>query len=82
VSNRVVAQGPEQGALPTLYAATAPGVEGGEYYGPDGFQELRGRPTRVKVTAEARDPELGRRLWELSEKLTGVAYGLPAATVP
>jgi NAD(P)-dependent dehydrogenase (short-subunit alcohol dehydrogenase family) len=81
VSNRVFAQGAEQGALPTLYAAAAPGVEGGEYYGPDGFQELRGRPTKVEVIAEGRDPEIARRLWETSEELTGVAYGLPAATL-
>jgi NAD(P)-dependent dehydrogenase (short-subunit alcohol dehydrogenase family) len=80
VSNRVFAQGAEQGALPTLYAATAPGVEGGEYYGPDGFQELRGRPTKVRVIAEGRDVEVGRRLWEASEELTGVSYGLPVAT--
>ena len=80
VSNRLVAQNAEQGALPTLYAATAPDVEGGEYYGPDGFQELRGRhPTRVPVIAEGRDPDVGRRLWDLSEELTGVRYGLPAA---
>jgi NAD(P)-dependent dehydrogenase (short-subunit alcohol dehydrogenase family) len=77
VSNRVVAQGAEQGALPTLYAATAPGVEGGEYYGPDGFNEMRGRPTNVRVIAEGRDPEVGRRLWKLSEEMTGVEYGLP-----
>src|SRR4051812_9895171 len=80
VSNRVFAQGAEQGALPTLYAATAPGVEGGDYYGPDGFQELRGRPTKVRVIAEGRDAETGRRLWEVSEELTGISYGLPAAT--
>ena len=74
VGNRVFAQNAEQGALPTLYAATAPDVEGGEYYGPDGFQELRGRPTKVKVIAEGRDPAVGRRLWEISEELTGLAY--------
>ena len=79
VGNRVFAQNAEQGALPTLYAATAPDVQGGEYYGPDGFQELRGRPTKVKVIAEGRDPAVGRRLWEVSEDLTGVEYGLPAA---
>jgi NAD(P)-dependent dehydrogenase (short-subunit alcohol dehydrogenase family) len=77
VSNRVFAQSAEQGALPTLYAATAPDVVGGEYYGPDGFQELRGRhPTRVPVIAEGRDADVGRRLWEVSEELTGVRYGL------
>jgi len=81
VSNRVVAQDAEHGALPTLYAATAAGVDGGEYYGPDGFQELRGRPTKVNVIAEGRDAETGRRLWEASQELTDVTYGLPAATV-
>ena len=79
VGNRLFAQNAEQGALPTLYAATAPDVQGGDYYGPDGFQELRGRPTKVKVIAEARDPAVGRRLWEISEELTGVEYGLPSA---
>ena len=77
VSNRLVAQSAERGALPILYAATAPGVEGGEFYGPDGFNEMRGDPTTVKPTSEARDPEVGRRLWELSEELTGVSYPLP-----
>jgi len=77
LGNRVLAQSADQGALPTLYAATAPDVEGGEYYGPDGFQEMRGRPTRVEVIPEGRDPHLGQRLWEVSEELTGVTYGLP-----
>jgi NAD(P)-dependent dehydrogenase (short-subunit alcohol dehydrogenase family) len=81
VGNQVFAQNAEQGALPTLYAATAPDVQGGDYYGPDGFQELRGRPTKVKVIAEGRDPAVGRRLWEVSEELTGVEYGLPRAGV-
>jgi NAD(P)-dependent dehydrogenase (short-subunit alcohol dehydrogenase family) len=76
VSNRVLAQSAEQGALPTIYAATAPDVEGGDYYGPDGFREMRGRPTKVKVIAEGRDPEVARRLWEASEELTGVRYEL------
>ncbi len=82
VGNRVFAQDAEHGALPTLYAATAADVEGGEYYGPDGFQEMRGRPTKVEVIAEGRDPAVGQRLWELSEELTGVAYGLRGAPAP
>ncbi len=77
VGNRVFAQNAAQGALPTLYAATAPDVKGGDYYGPDGFQELRGRPAKVNVIAEGRDPAVGRRLWEVSEELTGVEYPLP-----
>jgi NAD(P)-dependent dehydrogenase (short-subunit alcohol dehydrogenase family) len=77
VSNRLVAQSAEKGALPTLYAATAPGVEGGDYYGPDGFREMRGNhPTHVDVIPEGRDLEVGRRLWEVSEELTGVRYPL------
>jgi hypothetical protein len=76
----VVAQGAEQGALPTLYAATAPDVESGEYFGPDGFQELRGRPTKVSVIAEGSDPAVGQKLWEVSEELTGVRYELSAVS--
>jgi len=78
VGNRVFAQSAERGALPQLYAAAAPGVEGGEFYGPDGTRELRGAPTRVRPVERARDPELGRRLWQVSEQLTGVRYPLPA----
>jgi NAD(P)-dependent dehydrogenase (short-subunit alcohol dehydrogenase family)/ketosteroid isomerase-like protein len=81
VGNRVLAQNAEQGALPTLYAATAADVESGKYYGPDGFQEMRGRPTEVKVIAEGRDPDVGRTLWEVSEELTGVEYGLSSTVV-
>lgn len=75
VGNRVLAQSAEQGAVPTLYAATAPEVEGGEYFGPSGLGEVRGRhPKRVRVKAEGRDAENGRRLWTVSEELTGVTY--------
>lgn len=76
VGNRVIAQGADKGALPTLYAATAPDVEGGDYYGPDGFMEMRGSPTHVDVIDEAKDPGVARRLWEASEELTGVRYAL------
>ena len=79
VGNRILAQSADAGALPTLYAATAPNVDGGQYYGPDGFNEMRGSPKPVGVIREGRDPEVGRRLWELSEELTGVEYKLPAA---
>ncbi len=75
VANRVFAQSAERGALPQLYAATAPGVEGGDYYGPDGRGELRGFPRKVKAIPDAYDPAIGARLWETSEELTGVRYG-------
>lgn len=76
VGNKVVAQGAEAGARPSLYAATAPDVQGGEYYGPDGFQEMRGNPTKVKVIPEGSDPEIARMLWDLSEERTGVRFDL------
>jgi len=77
ISNAVVAQKPERGALPQLYAATAPGVEGGQFFGPSGFQEMRGDVTEVQAVPEAHDPEIGRRLWAVSEELTGVSFALP-----
>jgi len=73
-----LAQRPEAGALPQLYAATAPGVRGGELIGPDGRGELRGGPTRVPLAPAATDAETGRRLWEVSEELTDVRFPFPA----
>ena len=73
--NALLAQPASRGALPQLCAATLPGVEGGDYWGPDGFRQLWGNPKRVGCRREARDVELGRRLWEASERLTGVRYG-------
>jgi len=57
-----------------LFAATAPGVAGGDYYGPDGMGEMRGYPTKVGTKPTARDPAMAARLWVLSESLTGVAF--------
>ncbi|MDP7704699.1 MULTISPECIES: SDR family NAD(P)-dependent oxidoreductase [unclassified Mycobacterium] len=64
----------ELGALPTLRAATDPAVQGGQYYGPDGFQEVRGYPKLVASSAQSHDVNLQRRLWAVSEELTGVTY--------
>ena len=63
-----------QGALPTLFAATAPAAQPGAYYGPDGFSEIRGYPTLAKVPPQALDPVAAARLWALSETLTGTAF--------
>ena len=70
--NRFYAQDADVGALATLFAATQPGLEGGQYIGPDGFAEMRGHPQPVKPSRSARDEELARRLWEVSEEMTGV----------
>ena len=71
---RLVTQPVERGALPQLFAATAPGVRGGQFFGPAGFREMRGRVTEVRASAEATDPAVGRRLWEVAQELTGVEY--------
>jgi NAD(P)-dependent dehydrogenase (short-subunit alcohol dehydrogenase family) len=74
VANRVIAQSAEMGALPSLYAATAPDLPSGSFVGPDGFMEQRGHPKVVTAAGKAYDDEAWRRLWEASEKLTGVSY--------
>lgn len=78
IGNPLFAQRPERGALPQLYAATDPSVAGGEFIGPDGPGELRGGPTRVRLSETAADPDTGRRLWAESERLTGVRFALSA----
>ncbi|MHC9291100.1 SDR family NAD(P)-dependent oxidoreductase [Mycobacterium sp. LTG2003] len=65
---------PAMGALATLRAATEPGVRGGQYYGPEGFRELRGYPKLVNSSSQSHDSDLQRRLWAVSEELTGVTY--------
>jgi NAD(P)-dependent dehydrogenase (short-subunit alcohol dehydrogenase family) len=80
VTNRVLAQSAEIGGLPTLYAATYPGVEGGSYVGPDGFFGQRGHPRLVGASAAARDEEAARKLWEVSEGLTGVLFRIAGGT--
>ena len=69
-------QGADMGALPTLRAAADPGVVGGQYYGPDGFGEQRGYPKIVASSAKSHDVDVQRRLWAVSEELTGVVYPL------
>jgi hypothetical protein len=71
----VLAQSDEMGALPTLYAATQD-LPGNSYVGPDGRGEQRGHPTLVGRTAAASDEGTARRLWALSEELTGVRFPL------
>jgi NAD(P)-dependent dehydrogenase (short-subunit alcohol dehydrogenase family) len=72
--NPLFAMGPERGALPTLRAAAAADVKGGEYYGPDGWREMKGDPTRVGTTESAKSLDDAARLWTVSEELTGVRF--------
>jgi NAD(P)-dependent dehydrogenase (short-subunit alcohol dehydrogenase family) len=74
IGNTLLAQSAEHGAWPSLRAATDPGVRGGEYYGPGGLGEQRGRPKRVGSSAASRDEADAAWLWDRSVELTGVAY--------
>ena len=69
-----ITQNPTMGALPTLRAATDPGVLGGQYYGPDGPGQTRGYPRPVTSSAQSYDVAIQQRLWALSEELTGVTF--------
>ncbi|MFD6101794.1 oxidoreductase [Nocardia salmonicida] len=71
LGNRMLAQDAHQGALPTLFAATA-AVKAGTFYGPDGFLGLRGNPARAGSAPTARNRKVAAELWELSEKLCGL----------
>ena len=73
IGNRLLAQSGDMGALPTLFAATQD-IPGDTYIGPDGPGELRGYPTVVGRSAAAQDREVARRLWDESERLTGVSF--------
>jgi NAD(P)-dependent dehydrogenase (short-subunit alcohol dehydrogenase family) len=75
LATRLFAQPASDGALPTLYAATAADVHGGDYFGPDGRGEMRGHhPRRVQFSAAAHDAAAAARLWAVSEELTGVRF--------
>ena len=63
-----------QGALPTLFAATAYEAVGGAYYGPDGMAEIRGYSTAARIPRAALDQAAAARLWDVSEQLTGVRF--------
>ena len=73
---RLVSQLPPQGALPSLYAATAPDVRGGEYFGPSRAFGMLGPPDRARSSPRSQDVATARRLWEVSEQLTGVRFGI------
>jgi NAD(P)-dependent dehydrogenase (short-subunit alcohol dehydrogenase family) len=74
VTNRLLAQSAEMGALPELYAATRPNLDGGLFIGPDGFEEQRGHPKVVRPVKAGRDEAVAARLWSVSEELTAVSY--------
>jgi NAD(P)-dependent dehydrogenase (short-subunit alcohol dehydrogenase family) len=72
--NSLFGQKPEMGALPALYAATAPDVQGGDYFGPRSWGGIRGYPTKIQSSERSYDADVAAKLWAASEKLTGVQY--------
>jgi NAD(P)-dependent dehydrogenase (short-subunit alcohol dehydrogenase family) len=79
IGNRVIAQSDAMGALPLLYAATQD-LPGASYTGPGGFQGMRGYPAAVGRSVAATDEDVARRLWDVSEELTGVGFPLALTT--
>jgi len=75
----LLAQSAAAGALPTLYAATSPEAKGGTLYGPDGFYEMKGSPRKSKIVPSAFDQNVWRRLWDVSERLTGTTPAIAEA---
>lgn len=76
LANRIFAQSAAMGALPEIYAASAPDVRGGDYIGPDGSLGQQGFPKKVQSNARSHDRDVAARLWAVSEALTGVKYEL------
>ncbi len=74
LGNSLFAQSAAAGALPSLYASTAPDVRGGQYFGPDRLFHMRGHPVAVPIVRAARDDATARRLWDVSVQLTGVRF--------
>ena len=71
-----ISHSPDKGALPQIRAAVDPDVKGGEYYGPDGWMEMKGDPVLVKSMPNAHDEAAAKRLWEVSEELTSIKFNL------
>ncbi len=82
LSHLLIAHDSDHGALPTLFAATVPGLAGGSYIGPDGIGEHRGSPTIVAPRKVAHDHEVAEQLWDASVELTGVEYDFGSITEP
>jgi hypothetical protein len=74
LQNRLFSQSAAMGALPTTYAAASVEIHSGDYIGPNGIGEMRGYPAKAGMSAAARDKAVAARLWEVSEKLTGVKF--------
>jgi NAD(P)-dependent dehydrogenase (short-subunit alcohol dehydrogenase family) len=77
IFNAMLAQSQVQGSYPSVFAATSPQAKSGDYYGPNGFKEMRGMPAPASMRKLARNTGVAKRLWRASEELTLTEYGLP-----
>jgi len=77
---RLFGESAADGARPIVFAAASPDAKDGGYYGPTGFQEIKGAPGPSRIMPQAQDPGSGKRLWMVSEALTGVAFSPEAAS--
>lgn len=75
----LLSHSPDQAAMPIVMAALDPGVQGGEYCGPQGFLEMKGKPGRAKQSAYAQNQAAAEKLWNVSEELTGCTFAIPRA---
>lgn len=69
-----VVANPADGALPIVHAAMGESVQGGSYYGPNGWFEIKGKPAKARINTQACEAEFGRQLWAVSESMTGIRY--------
>ncbi len=65
---------PDKAALPELMAALDTDVQGGDYFGPTGFGDMKGKPGKVKAKPHAYDKGVAKKLFDVAEKLTGFSY--------
>lgn len=74
IMGRFISHPPKEGAKPTLLGALGEEVKGGEYFGPTGFREMKGKPGKAKSSALSKNEDIAGRLWEVSEELTGIKF--------
>ena len=71
-----ISHDPAKGALPGIRASVDPNVQGGDYCGPDGMMEMKGNPVKVASNKASHNQEDARKLWEISEQMTGVKFDI------
>lgn len=79
--SKMIGQSADMGALPILYAAISPDVNGGDYIGPGGFRGIRGYPKKVEASVNSNDKDVAKQLWETSAELTQIKYNFSSKDI-